>query len=213
MIFTATAWVVTSSFAFRATAQTLVQTGSLQSLMVSLSDGPWGEPLLTDESCPLRSRMWPGNYSSTPSINQSDVKVVRPLFKRLLQTMSPDFDEKPTVFVKAAGDIVGDISVDESTAIVRALRPVVFSLRQSNGGRIVRPESVVELNDNDVDKSATGIQSVAVSDNCQKKCTGNSAECSLLTAVCSLQAHRTCVGARCRRHLGTNTFKAVKAES
>merc|ERR1712118_594095 len=118
-----------------------------------------------------------------------------------LQKLSPGFDKAGEGLLQGSGDVV----VETPPPVVRALRPVVFSLRESNGGRTVRPESVLELHDNDI-ASATEpgtptSSSMPVSDKCTAQCSGNNAECSLLAAVCSLQVNRACVGARCPKRL------------
>jgi len=175
MLFAAVAWIVTTGLwpAFKANADKLVYSGArhahfpmdrLQSFVVGLSqsDGPWGEPPLTEESGPLKKTTSPENYSSIQSIQQMDDRLAKALWSRL----DP---ENTAVLVQAAGDVV----VEKPSP----LRPVVFTLRQSHGGRTVRPESVVELNDTDnVRQIGPGTPSMVVADKCSRQCGDNRAE-------------------------------------
>lgn len=167
MLFPAMAWVVTAGLGFvlRAKADKFVYSRNqyaglpmsrLEGFVgdLSQSDGPWGEPPLTSESAPLRRNLSPENYSSSRSIKGLDEMMAQALWHRL----SPD-PEKAAVFVHARGDAL----IEKPSP----LRPVVFTLRESHGGRTVRPESVVELNDNDsVIASGPGTPSMVVSDKC-----------------------------------------------
>lgn len=190
-------------FAFRAEAGTLVHTGAHHTQFFS----PWGEPPLTEESGPLRSALSLGNHSSIQPIIQFDEKM----FPAPLQRLSVDSDESATLLLQAPGDVF----IEQPQPEHKTLSPVVFSFRPNRGGRIVRPESVVELNDDDiVSTTESATASRVETSKCPWQCSDNSIECNLMTAVCSLQANRVCVGARCRRkHLGTNAFKGVTAES
>merc|ERR1712224_364524 len=109
----------------------------------------------------------------------------------------------------------GDVLIENFQPDSKTLRPVVFSFRPNHGGRIVRPESVVELSDDDIIRTTeSATASRDETRKCPWQCSDNSIECNLMTAVCSLQANRVCVGARCRqKHRGTNAFKGVTAES
>lgn len=192
----AMAWavVVGLGFTFRAKAEKLVYTSSHHMHLLS----PWGEPLLTEESGPLRNTISGRNNSSIQSIMLSDEKM---MLESLLQPLSPDFDETAgAVLLQAPGDVLAEKPQPGD----KALRPVVFSWRPNHGGRIVRPESVVELNDDDVTSTAEPATAIGVvSRKCPWQCSDNSIECNLMTAVCSLQANRVCVGVRCRQnHLG-----------
>jgi hypothetical protein len=164
MLFPAMAWVVATGFGptFRASADKLAyrSTHHTRVLMgvagLSLSDNPWGEPPLTKESGPLRRRMSPENYSSIWSIKQFDERMGHALGQRLPGNLAKSAVEEPS-----------------------PLRPVVFTLRQSHGGRIVRPESVLELNDNDsVRATGPGTPGMVVqlADKCSWQCRDNSAE-------------------------------------
>lgn len=196
-------WVVTIDlgFAFRAEAEKLVHTGARHTEFFS----PWGEPLLTEESGPLRSSLSFGNHSSIDSTIQFDEKMML----AQMQRSSVPSDESATVLLHAPGDAL----IEERQPDSKTLRPVVFSLRPSRGGRIVRPESVLELSDADIVSTSESASRVE-SRKCPWQCGDNSIECNLMTAVCSLQVNRVCVGARCRqKHLGTNAWKGVTAES
>eukprot|EP00746_Dinoflagellata_sp_MGD_P161761 gnl/MRDRNA2_/MRDRNA2_89031_c0_seq1.p1 gnl/MRDRNA2_/MRDRNA2_89031_c0~~gnl/MRDRNA2_/MRDRNA2_89031_c0_seq1.p1 ORF type:complete len:232 (+),score=27.55 gnl/MRDRNA2_/MRDRNA2_89031_c0_seq1:80-697(+) len=205
MTFAAMVSIVTIDlgFAFRAEAGTLVHTGTYHMEFFS----PWGEPPLTEESGPLRSALSLGNHSSIQPIIEFDEKM----FPAPLQRLSVDSDESATVILQAPGDILTEKAQSDS----KTLRPVVFSFRPNRGGRIVRPESVLELNDDDIVSTTESASASRVEmRKCPWQCGDNSIECNLMTAVCSLQANRVCVGARCRRkHLGTNAFSGVTAES
>lgn len=205
MAFTAIACIVTIDlgFAFRAEARTLVHTSAHHTHFFS----PWGEPSLTEESSPLRSTLSLGNHSSIQSITQFDEKMLQ----APLQRLSVDSDESVTVLLQAPGDVLIENLQPDS----RTLKPVAFSFRPNRGGRIVRPESVLELDDDDiVSRTESATASRIEMRKCPWQCGDNSIECNLMTAVCSLQANRVCVGARCRqKHLGTNAFKGVTAES
>lgn len=162
MLAPAMAWIITTGFVspFRAMAEKLVYGGThhtqlpmsrLQSFVegFSQSDGPWGEPPLTEESGPLRRTMSSENYSSieSKSVEQFDEKMVRALWRRL----SSDSDK---------AELLLETPADKPSP----LRPVVFTLRESHGGRTVPPESVIELNDNDsVRATGPGTPSMVVS--------------------------------------------------
>jgi len=213
MLFTAMTRAATAglAIAIRARADKLVFTGAhhaelsvagLQGFTVSLSnsDGPWGEPPLTDESCPLRRSMLSmarGNYSSVEPINQFDEKSLQYLSQR-----SSEYFDK----VATTGQLPRDFLIETPVPAVKALRPVSFSLSQKDGGRAVRPETVIELNDNDIVTTnwpaASTSSGMAVSNKCPWQCSDNGAECSLMAAVCSLQAKRACTGPRCQKRLG-----------
>jgi len=184
-------------FAFRAEA------GAHYAQFIS----PWGEPPLTEESGALRSTFTLGNDSSIQPMIAFDEKMLSAPLERLLV----DSDESGAVLLQAPGDLLIEKPQSES----KTLRPVVFSLRPNRGGRIVRPESVLELNDDDVVSTTESATASRVETRkCPWQCSDNSIECNLMTAVCSLQANRVCVGARCRqKHLGTNALKGVTAES
>jgi len=179
MLFPAMVWIVTtgSGPASKAKAEKLAHSGvhhtqfpvdRLQSFVVGLSqsDGPWGEPPLTEESGPLKRTTSPENYSSIQSIKQVDERMVRALWQRL----APD-DDTIAVTVQATGDVMVE------KRALREMRPVVFTLRQSHGGRTVRPESVMELNDTDnVIATGPGTPSMVVADKCSYQFGDNSAE-------------------------------------
>jgi len=177
MLLPAMIWILTSGSgpAFKVNAEKLLQSGAhhvkfpinrLQSFVVgfSQSDGPWGEPLVTEESGPLIKTTSPENYSSIQSITKGDERMAQALWQRL----DPDFDST-AVLVQAAGDV----SIKKPSP----LRPVVFTLRQFHGGRTVRPESVLKLNDTDnVQQTGPGTPSMVVADKCSWQCGDNSAE-------------------------------------
>jgi len=172
MLFPAMFWVITTGLgsALRAKADKLAHSRAhytalpmsrLHGLVedLSQSDGPWGEPPLTAESSPLRRNMSPENYSSIQSIKQLDEILVRALWHRLSADPVAADPDKAAVFVEARGDAW--------TEKPSPLRPVVFTLRQSHGGRTVRPESVVELDDKDSAMAdGPGSPSMVVPDNC-----------------------------------------------
>jgi len=157
-------WIV--AHALRVNTEKLVHNGAhhtqfpmdrLQSFVdgVSRSDGPWGEPLLTEESGPL--------YSSIQSIKQGDKRMLTALWQRLY----PEPDDT-AVLVQA----VDEVSREKPSP----LRPVIFNLRQSHGGRSVRPESVLELSDtDDVQQTGPGTPSMVVADRCSWQCGDQSA--------------------------------------
>jgi hypothetical protein len=190
-------WIVTIDlgFAFRAEAEKLMFSGAFRTQIFS----PWGEPPLTEESGPLRSTLSPRNHSSNQSIVQFDEKMSL----AELQRVSVD-SERSELLLQAPGDVLIETPKPDS----KSLRPVVFSFGASRGGRIVRPESVLELTDEDiVRESEQASASTGETRKCPWQCSDNSIECSLMTAVCSLKANRVCVGARCRnKHLGTNAL-------
>jgi len=95
-----------------------------------------------------------------------DERMVRALWQRL----APD-DDTIAVTVQATGDVMVE------KRALREMRPVVFTLRQSHGGRTVRPESVMELNDTDnVIATGPGTPSMVVADKCSYQFGDNSAE-------------------------------------
>lgn len=125
---------------------------------LSQSDGPWGEPPLTEDSAPLRRTTSPENQSSMQSLEHVDIRMTYALWQRL----SANIDDT-TVLVEADGV---DLNDEPSP-----LRPVVFTLRQSRGGRTVRAEAVLELNDTDkVRETGPGTPSMVVNDKCVWQC-------------------------------------------
>jgi hypothetical protein len=174
MLFPAMVWVATTGGGplFRAKAEKLVYGGAqhaqfqmdrLQSFVtdavgLSQSDGPWGEPPLTEDSAPLRRTTSPENQSSMQSVEHVDMRMTYALWQRL----STNIDDT-TVLVEAGG-----VELNDEPS---PLRPVVFTLRQSRGGRTVRPESVLELNDTDkVRQTGPGTPSMVVVDKCLWQC-------------------------------------------
>lgn len=193
-------WVVTIDlgFAFRAEAEKLMFSGAHHQIF-----SPWGEPPLTEDSGPLRKTLSPRNHSSNQSIIQFDEKMLL----AELQRLSVDSDKSAAVILQSPGD---KMIVETPQPDSKNLRPVVFSFGASRGGRIVRPEAVLELTDDDIESASEpepASASTGETSKCPWPCSDNSLECSMMKAVCSLKANRVCVGARCRqKHLGTNAF-------
>jgi len=173
MLFSVMVWFATndSGSFFKAKAETLVHAAHhtqfpsdrLQSFIVgfSQSDGPWGEPPLTEDSGPLRRTTSPENYSSIQSINQMDHRMTHALWQRL----SKNIDETAVLVEATEGSLIQQPS---------PLKPVVFTLRQSRGGRTVRPESVVELNETDQEKeTGPGTPSMVITEQCSWQCGAN----------------------------------------
>lgn len=163
MLFPAMVWVFTSGsgLAFNAKAESgahhvqLPMVG-LHGLVAGLSqfDGLWGEPQVGQESGPLKRTMSPGRFSSSSSKEM----MVQALWQRL----SLDSDQA-AVLLEAPGSGPGEVLREK----LSPLKPVVFNLRQNDGGRIVRPESVLELSDKDISKATgPGTPSMVVSEKC-----------------------------------------------
>jgi len=186
MLFPAMLWVTTtvSGSLFKAKAEKFVYSGAhhaklhidrLQSFVTdvvgfSQSDGPWGEPPLTEDSAPLRRTTSPDNYSALQSFEHVDKRMTHALWQRL----STNIDETAVLVEPAGVDLVDQPS---------PLRPVVITLRQSRGGRTVRPESVLELNETDkVRESGPGTPSMVVAERCAWQC-GDKSAVALHTSV------------------------------
>lgn len=166
MLFPVMAWVATIGLgpAFSAKAEKLVHSGAhrvqmpmmgLHGFVAGLSqfDGPKGEPLLREESGLLERTMSLEECSSTQPIERFDEMMMQALWQRLSSG-----SERAAALLEAPGP--GDVLREK----LSPLKPVVFNLRQSHGGRIVRPESVLELNDKDISKAiGPGTPSMVVS--------------------------------------------------